>query len=169
MPKPASGPRRDPDGPIPETYRQVQYGDTVESRIAQEARLRDGNRDNLYGGATFKDSKGNEYQVDGKADQTRHAEGDILKKMRQEIAARQGISPDGVDLRTELRDVKLFVEYSPCPTGYRCQDMLDQHLPEGSAISYSWPRQPRSVHDESRSKLSEAVDILFTRNRSGPL
>lgn len=152
---------------MPEHYQEVPYGSTPESRLAQAARLRDGNSGNLYGGATFRDSQGNTYEVDGKADSTKHTEGDLLKKMRQEIAARQGISPDQVDLRTELRDVKLYVEFSPCPTGNRCQDMLDQYLPENSEIQYTWPWQPRSEQDSSREKLSDAVKDLFTRNRPG--
>ncbi|MEV6237549.1 nucleic acid/nucleotide deaminase domain-containing protein [Lentzea sp. NPDC051838] len=168
VPKPSRKPRRNPDGPMPSHYEQVGYGDTPESQLAQAARLRDGNRDNLYGGATFRDSQGNTYEVDGRADSTKHAEGDILKKMRQEIADRQGISPDQVDLRTELRDVRLYVEFSPCPTGNRCQDMLDEYLPPGSQIQYSWPWQPRSAQDSSRQSLSEAVDDLFTRKRPGP-
>jgi hypothetical protein len=168
VPKPSRRPRRDPDGPVPAQYRQVGYGETPEGRLAQAARLRDGNSDNLYGGATFKDSQGNTYEIDGKADSTKHAEGDLLKKMRQEIAARQGVSPDQVDLRTELRDVKLYVEFSPCPTGNRCQDMLDEYLPAGAEIQYSWPWQPRSAQDTSRQSLSEAVDDLFTRKRPGP-
>jgi hypothetical protein len=168
VPKPSRRPRRDPDGPVPANYRQVGYGETPESQLAQAARLRDGNRDNLYGGATFKDSQGNTYEVDGRADSTKHAEGDLLKKMRQEIADRQGISPDQVDLRTELRDVQLYVEFSPCPTGNRCQDMLDEYLPAGSQVQYSWPWQPRSAQDSSRQNLSEALTDLFTRKRPGP-
>lgn len=169
VPKPARRPRRDPDGPMPDHYRPVGYGETPESRIAQAARLRDGNQDNLYGGATFRDSQGNTYEVAGRADSTKHAEGDILKQMRQQIADRQGISPDQVDLRTELRDVKLYVEFSPCPTGNRCQDMLDQYLPEGSEIQYSWPWQPRDVQGDSRSQRADAVRDLFERGTPGPL
>ncbi|MFI9812589.1 nucleic acid/nucleotide deaminase domain-containing protein [Saccharothrix variisporea] len=167
VPKPARSPRRDPDGPMPAHYRQVAYGQTPESQLAQAARLRDGNRDNLYGGATFRDSQNNTYQVDGRADATKHAEGDILKQMRQKIAEQQGIRPDQVDLRAELRDVRLYVEFSPCPTGNRCQDMLDQYLPPGSEIQYSWPWQPRSEQDSSRQSLADAVNDLFTRKRPG--
>ncbi|GAA0221830.1 hypothetical protein GCM10010492_19920 [Saccharothrix mutabilis subsp. mutabilis] len=167
VPKPGRSPRRDPDGPVPAHYQQVAYGQTPESQLAQAARLRDENRDNLYGGATFRDSQGNSYQVDGRADATKHAEGDILKQMRRQIAERQGTTPDRVDLRTELRDVRLYVEFSPCPTGNRCQDMLDQYLPPGSEIQYSWPWQPRSAQDSSRQALADAVDDLFTRKRPG--
>ncbi|MBN6039104.1 nucleic acid/nucleotide deaminase domain-containing protein [Amycolatopsis sp. 195334CR] len=168
VPKPDPAKPRDANGPVPGHYQQVGYGTTPESQLAQAARLRDNNNRNMYGAATFKDSQGNSYQVSGSSDATKHAEGDIVKNMIQEIAQRQGVRPDQVDLKSELRDVKLYVEWSPCPTGNRCADLVEQKLPDDAQIQYSWPWQPRDAQASSRDSAKEAIAELFNRGRPGP-
>lgn len=119
----ATVPRKaDPNAPVPSHYRQVRYGSTPESRLAQQARLDNRSKGNLYGAATFKDDQGNSYAVTGFSNKTRHAEGHMMKQMREQIAARQGIPESQVDL-TKTTNVKMFVEFSPCDTPpYRCQE-----------------------------------------------
>ncbi|MEV6347641.1 hypothetical protein [Actinoplanes sp. NPDC051851] len=146
-------------------YRKEGYGHSRESRLAQQARLNDraagvaGNgRKNTYGGTTFKDRYGNTHEVDGKSNADHHAENDMMKKMREKIAAERNarrapgepeIRQEDVDLRTEASDVKMYVEYSPCPTGNRCQDLIDEFTP-GADVSYSWGWQPESVRDAAK-------------------
>ena len=60
-----------------------------------------------------------------------------------------------------------YIEHSPCPTGYRCQDLLDQQLPVGSEISYFHPWQPTNVQDASRTNLRNDIARYFEQNRDG--
>ncbi|WP_208648670.1 hypothetical protein [Micromonospora inaquosa] len=167
-PKPRPKPRSARDAPVPARYRQLGYGTTDESKLAQAERLKDGNTKNIYGGATF-DHNGQKYSVAGRSSSEAHAEGDMLDRMRQEIAAREGISPEDVDLK-QVTKAKVFVEFSPCDTRpRRCQQLLDDELPAGTDVSYSWPWNPRDVRDASRLAQTNAVTKLFQRGTPGPI
>ena len=167
-PRATPRPRSNPDAPVPSGYRQARYGSTDESQIAQRARLADRNSDHIYGGMSM-DYNGQRYSTHGRSSGAAHAEGDMLDRMRQQIAQREGIGPDQVDL-TRGSNARVYVEFSPCDTRPRyCQDLLRNNLPPGSDVSYSWPWQPRGVRDESRAARDAAVDVLFQRGTAGPI
>jgi hypothetical protein len=168
-------PRSDPNAGVPGAYRPVRYGDTPESRIAQQARLNDGNRSNVYGGMSM-DYDGRRYSTHGRSSGDVHAEGDMMDRMRRDIADHQNrgrppgehIRPEDVDLRRGS-NAQVYVEYSPCDTRPRyCQDQLRDSLPGDTQVSYSWPWQPRDVRDQSRADAAEAIGQLFQRGTPGP-
>lgn len=164
----ARRPRSNPDAPVPSGYRPVRYGYTPESRIAQQGRLTDSNRGNVYGGMSI-EYNGTTYAAHGRSSGSAHAEGDMLDRMRQQIAQREGVRPDQVDLR-QGSNARAFVEFSPCDTRPRyCQDLLRDSLPDGTDVTYSWPWQPRSERDASRETLGNAVEALFRRGTPGPI
>jgi len=146
----------------------VQYGSTHESRLSQQARLTDGNKNNVYGGATWRDGQGNVYEVTGRSDKAGHTEQHLMDEMRRQVADRLGIPRDRVDL-SQMTDVKLFVEYSPCDTAPRwCQQDLADVLPQAQ-VSYSWPWNPRDVRDQSRRDFATAITTLFQRGSTGEI
>jgi hypothetical protein len=164
-----SGPRTrsNPNDPVPGGYQRVGYGTTTESQIAQAARLKHNNQDNVYGGMSM-DYNGRQYSTYGRSGQDGHAENDMLDRMRQRIGEQEGVSPDEVDLR-QGSNANVYVEFSPCDTRPRyCQDVLRDHLPPGSNVSYSWPWQPRSARGEARDARDEAIATLFQRGTPGP-
>jgi hypothetical protein len=151
---------------VPAHYRQVHYGSTPESRLAQAARLRDGSRKNVYGAVTWTDPDGHTYRSSAHSDKTGHAEQHLLTNMRRQVAERHHIHPDQVDL-TRMSDVRMFVEYSPCDTPPRwCQQDLADNLPTAQ-VSYSWPWNPRDIRGQSRDQATAEITTLLQRGTSG--
>jgi hypothetical protein len=66
-----------------------------------------------------------------------------------------------------MREVRIFVEYSPCDTPPRwCQQDLADNLPNAE-VSYSWPWNPRDVRADSRTAFTAAIATLFQRGSVG--
>jgi hypothetical protein len=155
----------DIDAPKP---RRVARPGPDESRLAQAARLRDGNRQNVYGGMSM-DYNGHRYSTHGRSSGDAHAEGDLLGRMRRQIADREGIRPEQVDLR-QGSDARVYSEFSPCDTPKRnCRRLLDDSLPPGTEVTYSWPSSPRSARDASIDARDDAVGQLFQNGTPGPM
>jgi hypothetical protein len=160
--------RADPDAGVPSRYQEVRYGSTTESRLVQAARLQHVNKRNVYGAVTWKDGAGNRYESIQRSDRAGHAEQYVLDDMRQQVAARQGKRPEEVDL-TQMTDVTMFIEFSPCDTPPRwCQQELADNLPQAE-VSYSWPWSPRDARAQSRVEFATAVETLFQRGSVGEI
>jgi Xanthomonas XOO_2897-like deaminase len=152
---------------VPARYRQVSYGSTSESRLVQAARLSDCSRKNVYGVVTWTDNHGNTYRAVAHSDKVGHAEQHLLTAMRNQVAEQHGTAPEQVDL-SQMRKVRMFVEYSPCDTPPRwCQQDLAQAVPDAD-VSYSWPWNPRAARDRSRAEFTAAIDSLLQKGNAGP-